>query len=97
MTTKMVTFRADEELKTEFDKVAKKLAIPSSAMYTAFMQQVVNHQGIPFELKSETDLSRKEMNERISELLKDRIEEAKTIDLTNKEEIEKLLEGWDEW
>lgn len=94
MSTKTISFKADEKLKKEFDQVAKNLSMPVSAMYTVFMRKVVDTQGIPFELKVG---SREALNQRLGELLHERVEQAEFVDLNNKEEVAKLMDGWDEW
>ena len=56
MTTKIINFRADEQLKSDFEKVADKLGLSATSMYTAFMKRTVLVQGVPFDLRfSEVD------------------------------------------
>lgn len=97
MSTKTVSFKADEQLKEDFDRVAKNLAMPVSAMYTVFMRKVVDYQGLPFELKVDSLVSREALEEKLTELLQDRIEQAEFVDMTDKAQVAKLMEDWDEW
>jgi len=97
MSTKTVSFKADEELKKEFDEVASNLAMPVSAMFTVFMRKVVDTQGIPFDLRVEPLISREALDKKLTEVLKSRVEKAEKIDFSNKADVEKLVEGWDEY
>jgi addiction module RelB/DinJ family antitoxin len=50
MTTKLVNFRADEKLKSDFEALADNLGLSATSMYTAFMKRAVAEQAMPFVL-----------------------------------------------
>lgn len=51
MSTKNVSFRIDENLKTEADEVLKDIELNMTLAFTIFLQQVVNRHSIPFVLE----------------------------------------------
>jgi len=52
MSTKSVSFRIDDELKTEADTVLKDIGLNMTSALTLFLQQVVNKRAIPFPLEA---------------------------------------------
>ena len=50
MSTKLVTFRMDEEVKEEFDSFCGEVGISASGMFNMFARTVVREKRIPFEI-----------------------------------------------
>lgn len=51
MSSKVLSFKVDEQLKSDFDKLSKDLGMPVSAMFTVFMKKSLIENGLPFEVK----------------------------------------------
>lgn len=76
--TATLTARIDPELKKEAEEILSALGIPSSGAITMFYTQIVQHRGIPFEVKLArtvpqdfAELSDKERHELLSAGWKD--------------------------
>ena len=53
-----VNFRIEDDLKTEADYIFGRIGLSMSAALNIFIRQVVDHRGIPFEIRiSDTSLS----------------------------------------
>lgn len=50
-----ITFRVDDSLKKQFDRLCDELGLTNTAALTMFMKAVVRERGIPFELKMESE------------------------------------------
>jgi len=50
MSTKLVTFRMDEEVKKDFDSFCSEVGISASGMFNMFAKTVVREKRIPFEI-----------------------------------------------
>lgn len=53
MTTKVMNFKTDEKLKEQFDQIANRMGINSSALLNIFVKRVVTENKLPFELTAE--------------------------------------------
>ena len=49
-----MTFRVDDSLKKNFDKLCEEFGLTSTAALTVFMKAVVRERKIPFEVKTES-------------------------------------------
>ena len=64
-----INFRIEDDLKTEADYIFSRIGLNMSSALTIFLRQVIDHRGIPFELKiSDRSLS---SPERILEAARD--------------------------
>ncbi len=84
MSTKNVSFRINDELKTEADEVLRDIGLNMTSALTLFLQQVVNKRSIPFTLEASDSFYSHE-NKKI---LDARIEEYKEGKFTEHELIE---------
>lgn len=50
-----MTFRVDDSLKKNFDKLCEEFGLTSTAALTVFMKAVVRERRIPFEVKTESE------------------------------------------
>ena len=50
-----MTFRVDDSLKKDFDKLCDEFGLSNTAALTIFMKTMVREQRIPFEIKTETE------------------------------------------
>ncbi len=50
-----MTFRVDDKLKKDFDKLCDEFGLSNTAALTVFMKTMVREQRIPFEIKTETE------------------------------------------
>ena len=50
-----MTFRVDDKLKKDFDKLCDEFGLSNTATLTVFMKTMVREQRIPFEIKTETE------------------------------------------
>ena len=50
-----MTFRVDDSLKKQFDRLCDELGLTNTAALTIFMKAVVRERGIPFDLKMESE------------------------------------------
>ena len=53
MAQNTITFRVDDALKRDFDKLCDEFGFTSTAALTVFMKAVVRERRIPFEIKTE--------------------------------------------
>lgn len=75
-----MTFRVDDSLKKDFDKLCDEFGLTNTAALTIFMKAVVRERRIPFELRAgKLD----EITERGRRAFWELREEAKTNDLTD--------------
>jgi len=51
MSTKLITFRMDEEVKKEFDFFCGEVGISASGMFNMFAKTVIREKRIPFEVR----------------------------------------------
>jgi len=63
--SKSVSFRIDDELKSEADEVLKDIGLNMSSALTMFLQQVVNKRAIPFILEAQDPFYSKENMEKL--------------------------------
>jgi len=61
MSTKLITFRMDEEVKEEFDTFCSEVGISASGMFNMFARTVVRERRIPFEIRSDPFYSESNM------------------------------------
>lgn len=92
--------RIDDDLKDEARKLFDELGLDMSTAVKIFFKQSVREQGLPFVPTKEP--ARSELTQELKAVIDKKIEngEIKTeaVDLTNKEEVKKLLEDWEyEW
>ncbi len=59
MATKLVTFKMDEEVKTEFDQFCIEVGISASNAFNMFAKTVVRERRIPFEIAADPFYSEK--------------------------------------
>lgn len=52
MAAKSISFRIDEQLKNEADKVLNEIGLNMTSALVMFLQQVVNKRAIPFPLEA---------------------------------------------
>lgn len=57
MTTRSINFKIDNELKDQFQQLAKNLGANTTALLTMFVKKAVDEQGIPFEVKAKPQLN----------------------------------------
>ena len=50
-----MTFRVDEKLKKDFDRLCDEFGLSNTAALTVFMKTMVREQRIPFEIRTETE------------------------------------------
>ncbi|MBR4978332.1 MAG: type II toxin-antitoxin system RelB/DinJ family antitoxin [Bacteroidales bacterium] len=50
-----MTFRVDDKLKKDFDKLCDEFGLSNTAALTVFMKTMVREQRIPFEIRSEKE------------------------------------------
>lgn len=56
-----ISFRVDENLKRNFDKLCTEFGVSNSAALTIFMKAVVREKRIPFEIKADYKSDKKAM------------------------------------
>jgi DNA-damage-inducible protein J len=61
MTTKLVTFKMDEEVKDEFDLFCSDVGISMSSAFNMFARIVVRERRIPFEIAADPFYSEKNL------------------------------------
>lgn len=59
----IVKGRTNNNTKERVEKILKDLGMSMSTAINIYMQQIVHHQGLPFELKLPSDETRKALNE----------------------------------
>ena len=57
MTTGSINFKIDNELKEQFQQLAKNLGANTTALLTMFVKKAVDEQGIPFEVKAKPQIN----------------------------------------
>lgn len=57
MTTGTINFKLDNELKEQFQQLAKDLGANTTALLTMFVKRAVDEQAIPFEVKAKPRLN----------------------------------------
>lgn len=57
MSTGTINFKIDNELKAQFQQLAKDLGANTTTLLTMFVKKAVDEQGIPFEVKVKPQLS----------------------------------------
>ena len=83
MSTKLVTFRMDEEIKEEFDSFCYEVGISASGMFNMFARTVVRERRIPFEIGIDPFYGEKNMralNESIKDADAGRFVASSTVD-----------------
>lgn len=86
MTTGTINFKIDNELKEQFQQLAKDLGANTSTLLTIFIKRAVDEQAIPFDVKAKPKLNNTyrqllaEESAKIHELTPD-----DATELTNKE------------
>jgi DNA-damage-inducible protein J len=93
MATSSITFRADENLKQNFEKLASQMGVPMTSLLNAFMKASVRAGKLPFELVSDEYA----YNQWIIEKLKESEKEAadpKTVMLSHEEIFGRLREKY---
>ena len=63
--SKSISFRIDDELKSEADEVLKDIGLNMSSALTMFLQQVVNKRAIPFILEAQDPFCSKDNMEKL--------------------------------
>ncbi|MCL2827008.1 MAG: type II toxin-antitoxin system RelB/DinJ family antitoxin [Eggerthellaceae bacterium] len=71
MTTKLITFKIDEQVKNDFDTFCSEVGISASGMFNMFARAVVREQRIPFEINADPFYGK-----RNSRVLKESIKDA---------------------
>lgn len=92
--------RIDDDLKDEARKLFDELGLDMSTAVKIFFKQSVREQGFPFVPTKEP--ARLELTQELKAVIDKKIEtgeiKSEAVDLTNKEEVKKLLEDWEyEW
>ncbi|MDR1422416.1 MAG: type II toxin-antitoxin system RelB/DinJ family antitoxin [Coriobacteriales bacterium] len=62
VTTKLVAFRIDEQVKDDFDKFCHQAGLSVSSAYNLFARTVVREQRIPFEISMDPFYSSENMS-----------------------------------
>ena len=90
MSSKVLSFKVDERLKSDFDKLSKDLGMPVSAMFTVFMKKALSENGLPFEVKRKR--SREEVALNISRLVDEKLPPAKYINPNNPDDVKEFFD-----
>lgn len=58
MSTGIINFEIDDDLKSQFQQLAKDLGSSTSSLLTMFVKQAIDEQGIPFEVKAKPKMNK---------------------------------------
>lgn len=91
MSTIQVSARVDEEIRNKAQEVLEKQGLDISTAIRILITKTANDEEFPIDFKQ------KKTDDVLTKLLHERAKNAVRIDYKNKDEVEKLLDGWDEW
>lgn len=94
MTTVSISFKADKNIKTELDRIAKEIGISTSALLNILIKRTVVENGIPFDVKAyETNYLDRFDEETQTEIIKELAIEKGLIpdDSTSVNDVEKYF------